>query len=109
MLLTIVRITETWLDSDSSINFYNTDGYKSYFCNRASKAGSDVMILIDSSLHPLPVSHVHSFNDTSNVVAVNVGHWHNRCQFAAVYKAPWATYNDTKELCLALDKLVVKK
>lgn len=40
-------------------------------------------------------------------VVVNVDHRRNRCLFVAVFRFQGATYNDTKELCLVLDQLVV--
>ena len=104
----IVCISETWLMPVDALNVYNLEGYISYFNNRQSKRGGGTMVLVNKCLVSRQLLAAVTTNDAFNVCAVAIGRGNKQLLVVAVYRAPWATSVDTKELCKVLDSVVVK-
>ena len=104
----VVCVSETWLMPTDSLNMYNVEGYASYFNNRQSKRGGGTMIMVSKLLASRELSSAVTSNNAFNVCSVLVGRGSKRILVVAVYRAPWATSADTKELCKVLDRAVVK-
>lgn len=67
------------------------------------------MILVRSSLPSTQhTSNVHG-NDAFNICAVSVGHSRATTLVIAVYRAPWASYSDTKLMCSMLDSTAKRR
>jgi hypothetical protein len=84
----IACITETWLNTSSSLASYSIPGYFSCFNNRRAKAGGGVMMLINSDLASSQLSPEVTDNDAYNVCAVSVGCNSQQLLVVTVYRAP---------------------
>ena len=66
------------------------------------------MIMVSKLLASRELSSAVTSNNAFNVCSVLVGRGSKRILIVAVYRAPWATSADTKELGKVLDRAVVK-
>lgn len=104
-----VCISETWINEDSgNLGLYQIDGYISYFCGRKTMRGGGAMIYVNDVYPSCEVIKIELGNDAYNICAVTIGYHHNQLLLVSVYRAPWATYADTKDMCKELDKITMQ-
>jgi exonuclease III len=99
----VICITETWLHAGTTLGLYDLNGYCSYSNCRSSKLGGGCSIYVRKELHSQSVASDVTSNDAFNVCAVLVGSRSNLILLVLVYRAPWATSSDNKELCTHLE------
>ena len=66
------------------------------------------MILVSKILVSRQLTSDISDNDAFNICAVSIGSGTNHTVIFCVYRPPWAKLSDTKDLCQALDNIVIK-
>ena len=102
----VVCVTETWVNVNENMCLCNIDGYRAFSNCRANKTGGGSLIYVDSNLPSRSLSSDVTANDSYNMCAVLVGEQPSQLLVVSVYRAPWATTLDTKELCSLLESTV---
>ena len=100
-------ISETWLD-DNINDSYRINYYSSYYCNRKVKRGGGTMIFVSSSIPSRQCANIVAANDSYNICAVSVGRCNSKTLIVVVYRAPWATVDDTENMCNQLEHIIIK-
>ena len=103
----IACISETWLD-DNINDSYRINYYSSYYCNRKVKRGGGTMIFVSSSIPSRQCANIVAANDSYNICAVSVGRRNSKTLIVVVYRAPWATVDDTENMCNQLEHIIIK-
>jgi hypothetical protein len=104
----VVCVTETWLTAASPASQHNIVGYVSYCNHRVAKAGGGVMVLVREGLSAAQLTPVVTANDAFNVCAVTIGNRRAGVTVVVGYRAPWATYDDTKSLFNLIDAIITR-
>ena len=106
----IICITESWLSDPSELPLHYFRNYVGFSNVRANMKGGGVLIFANPKY--VPVAHVlHNevtVNNAFNVCVISIGKANCRATIAAVYRAPWANKNDTKNLLSYLSSLAPK-
>ena len=75
---------------------------------RATKGGGGVMILVSKVLVSRQLTSDIFDNKAFNICAVSIGSGTNHTVIVCVNRPHWAKLSDTKDLCQALDNIVIK-
>ena len=102
----LVCITEMWLSRDSILQYYQLNGYTTFFNHRSVMCGGGTAIYVKNELHTRGLTDDVAGNDFFNICAVTLGRSPSASIVAVVYRSPWATLSDTKTLCSDLDAFV---
>ena len=102
----IVCITETWLKTNSIKSAFQIEGYSSYFNSRSSITGGGVVLY--TKYAGVQLTSEVTTNDAYNICAISIGNGANKLLAVAVYRAPWASCDDTESMCDELDRLIIQ-
>ena len=101
----IVCITETWLNASGMPGLYAIGGYQAYHNYRDGKIGGGSSIYIHKTLSSQSLMHEMTPNNAYNICAVLVGNKAKQFLLLCIYRAPWATSTDDKELCAMMESV----
>ena len=103
-----VGITETWLSAKHLNGSYQLSCYNSYTNCRKSKTGDGTMLLVDSQIPSIQLTPDVTDNDAYNLCAAAIGNWRNTMSIVSAYRAPWASREDTIQICEQIDTLAMR-
>ena len=99
------HITETWLGAKHLKSSYQLSGYNSYTSCRKSIAGGGTTLPVDCQMSSIQLTPDVTNNDAYNLCAAAIGNRRNTALIFNAFRAPWATCEDTLQMCEQIDTI----